>query len=141
YMAAVMNNANAIEKITFFMEECKRMGLEVLGPDVNESEKGFSVNNQGVIRFGMGAIKGVGEAAVEDIIKEREANGPYKDVFDFIIRVNQRTVNKRTLENLIYGGGFDCFTDLHRAQYFFDGAPDKITGLERIVKFGAQVSM
>lgn len=141
YMAAVMNNANSIEKITFFMEECKAMGLTVLGPDVNESLKGFAVNNQGVIRFGMGAIKGVGEAAVEDIIKEREENGLFKDIFDFIARVNQRTVNKRTLENLVCAGGFDCFTDLHRAQYFFDNTPDKLSGLERIVKFGSQVSM
>jgi DNA polymerase-3 subunit alpha len=141
YMAAVMNNANSIEKITFFMEECKAMGLEVLGPDVNESLKGFAVNNQGVIRFGMGAIKGVGEAAVEDIIREREENGLFKDIFDFIARVNQRTVNKRTLENLVYAGGFDCFKDLHRAQYFFDDTPDRMSGLERIVKFGAQVSM
>lgn len=140
YMAAVMNNANAIEKITFFMEECKRMGLTVLGPDINESLKGFAVNSQGVIRFGLGAIKGVGEAAVEDVLIEREQNGVFKDVFDFIIRVNQRTVNKRTLENLVYGGGFDCFTDIHRAQYFFDNTPDRVSGLERIVKFGSQVS-
>lgn len=141
YMAAVMNNANAIEKITFFMEECKRMGLNVLGPDVNESLKGFAVNNKGVVRFGLGAIKGVGDAAVEDIIKEREENGVFKDIFDFIARVNQRTVNKRTIENLVCAGAFDSFTDLHRAQYFFDDTPDRISGIERIVKFGGQVSM
>lgn len=141
YMAAVMNNANSIDKITFFMEECKSMGLEVLGPDVNESIKGFSVNNQGVIRFGMGAIKGVGEAAVEDVIAEREANGSYKDIFDFIMRVNQRTVNKRTIENLVYGGGFDCFPDMHRAQFFFNETPDRLSGIERITKFGNQVQL
>lgn len=140
YMAAVMNNANSIEKITFFMEECKQMGLNVLGPDINESLKGFAVNKQGVIRFGLGAIKGVGEAAVEDILLERAENGTFEDIFDFIKRVNQRTVNKRTLENLVYAGAFDCFPDLHRAQYFYDNTPDKMTGLERIVRFGSQVS-
>src|SRR5690606_38389565 len=102
YMAAVLNNANSIDKITFFMEECQRMGLQVLGPDINESLKGFSVNKEGIIRFGLGALKGVGEAAVEDIIKERNANGPFKDIFDLITRVNQRTVNKKSLESLAY---------------------------------------
>src|SRR6202012_4373754 len=99
YMAAVMNNANSIEKITFFMEECQRMGIKVLGPDVNESLKGFSVNKDGIVRFGLGAIKGVGEAAVEDLILERETNGVFKSIFDMITRVNQRTVNKKSLES------------------------------------------
>ena len=138
YMAAVMNNANNIEKITFFMEECQRMGLNVLGPDVNESLRGFSVNKDGIIRFGLGAIKGVGEAAVEDLIKERNENGPFKNIFDLITRVNQRTVNKKSLECLAYGGAFDCFEDMHRAQYFVE-MPDKSVFLEKIVKFGQQV--
>lgn len=143
YMAAVLNNAGSIEKITFFMEECQRMGLEVLGPDVNESLKGFAVNikpgveGPGIIRFGMNAIKGVGEAAVEDIIAERE-NGPYTSVFDFICRVNGRTVNKKTLENLVCAGAFDGFKELHRAQYFFAPPIDPKTGLERLVAFGQQ---
>lgn len=138
YMAAVLNNQNNIEKIKFYMEECQRMGLAVLGPDVNESLKGFSVNKQGVVRFGLNAIKGVGEAAVEDIIKDREENGPYASVFEFIQRVNQRTVNKRTLENLVLAGALDCFKDLHRAQYFFAPPTDPKTGLERLVAFGNQ---
>lgn len=138
YMAAVLNNQGNIDKIKFYMEECQRMGLQVLGPDVNESLKGFSVNKEGIVRFGMNAIKGVGEAAVEDVIAEREANGPYVSVFDFIQRVNQRTVNKRTLENLVLAGALDCFKNLHRAQYFFAPPTDPKTGLERLVAFGNQ---
>ncbi|WP_207510803.1 DNA polymerase III subunit alpha [Longitalea luteola] len=136
YMAAVLNNAGNIEKITFFMEECKRMGINCLGPDINESKKGFSVNKNGDIRFGLGGLKGVGEAAVESLIDEREKNGPYQSVFDMIKRVNQRTVNKKTLESLVYAGAFDCFTELHRAQYFFTPPNDTSTGLEKIVRFG-----
>jgi DNA polymerase-3 subunit alpha len=136
YMAAVLNNAGNIEKITFFMEECKAMGIKCLGPDINESKKGFSVNKNGDIRFGLGGLKGVGEAAVESIIEEREKNGPFLSIFDMIKRINQRTVNKKTLESLAYAGGFDCFPDLHRAQYFFTPPNDTSTGLEKIVRFG-----
>jgi DNA polymerase-3 subunit alpha len=138
YMAAVLNHAGSIDKITFFMEECKRMGLKVLGPDINESKKGFAVNQKGEIRFGLGGLKGVGEAAIESIIEEREKNGAYKTVFDFICRVNQRTVNKKSLESLAYSGAFDCFPELHRAQYFFAVPGDQKTGLEKIIQFGNQ---
>ncbi|MGN6352055.1 MAG: DNA polymerase III subunit alpha [Parafilimonas sp.] len=136
YMAAVLNHAGAIEKITFFMEECKRMGLKVLGPDINESLKGFAVNKKGEIRFGLGGLKGVGEAAIESIIEERNKNGAYKDVFDLIKRVNQRTVNKKSLESLVHAGAFDCFPEIHRAQYFYAMPNDTVTGIERIIKFG-----
>ena len=136
YMAAVLNHAGSIEKITFFMEECKRMGLKVLGPDINESKKGFAVNQKGEVRVGLGGLKGVGEAAVEGIIEERVKGGPYKSMFDLIKRINQRTVNKKTLESLAYAGGFDCFTEFHRAQYFFMAPGDTATGLEKIIKFG-----
>ncbi len=138
YMAAVLNNQGNIEKIKFYMEECQRMDLLVLGPDVNESLKGFAVARENVVRFGMNAIKGVGEAAVEDIIAERELNGPYVSIFDFIKRVNQRTVNKKSMESLVLAGAMDCFTQLHRAQYFHMPATDPQTGLERLVKFGNQ---
>jgi DNA polymerase-3 subunit alpha len=138
FMAAVMNNANSIEKITFFMEECQRMGLRVLGPDINESIKGFSPNSEGVIRFGLGAIKGVGEAAIEDILLERENDGPFKSIFDLITRVNQRTVNKKSLESLILAGAFDCFKEYHRAQFFHAPTMDPVTGLERVIRFGSQ---
>ena len=136
YMAAVLNNAGSIEKITFFMEECKRMGQKVLGPDVNESKKGFAVNNKGEIRFGLGGLKGVGEAAVAGIIEEREKNGTFDSIFTLITRINQRTVNKKTLESLVYAGAFDCFPELHRAQYFYMPPGDTSTGLEKIIRFG-----
>ncbi len=135
YMAGVLNHAGAIEKITFFMEECKRMGLRVLGPDINESQKGFAVNVKGEIRFGLGGLKGVGEAAIESIIDERK-KGSYKSIFDLVKRVNQRTVNKKSLECLAYSGAFDCFMDIHRAQYFHIPQGDTSTGLEKIIKFG-----
>lgn len=140
YMAAVLNNAGSIEKITFFMEECKRMGIKVLGPDINESLKGFAVNNKGEIRFGLGGLKGVGEAAVESIISERQKNGSFVSLFDFIKRINQRTVNKKTLESLAYAGGFDCFTEYHRAQYFVVPENEMINGLEKIIKYGQVIA-
>jgi DNA polymerase III subunit alpha len=136
YMAAVLNNTGSIEKTTFFMEECKRMGLKVLGPDINESLKGFAVNSKKEIRFGLGGLKGVGEAAIESIIEERNKKGPYTNIFDFIKRVNQRTVNKKTFESLAYAGGFDCFPDMHRAQYFYIPQGDVSSGLEKIIRFG-----
>jgi len=136
YMAAVLNHAGSIEKLTFFMEECKRMGLKVLGPDINESKKGFAVNQKGEVRVGLGGLKGVGEAAVESMISEREKDGQFKSIFDLVKRNNQRTVNKKTLESLAYAGAFDCFTSLHRAQYFYIPPGDTSTGLEKIIRFG-----
>ena len=138
YMAAVLNHAGAIEKITFFMEECKRMGLVVLGPDINESQKGFAVNKKGEIRFGFSGMKGVGEAAIENIIEEREKRGTFSSVFDMIKRVNQRTVNKKSLESLAYAGAFDCFNNFHRSQFFFTIPGENLNSLEKIIKFGNQ---
>ena len=137
YMAAVLNHAKDIDKITFFMEECKRMGLKVLGPDINESLKGFAVNKKGEIRFGLGGLKGVGENAIESIITEREKNGVFSNIFDFIKRViSQRAVNKKSLESLVYSGAFDCFPQFHRAQYFHIADGDRINGLEKIIGYG-----
>ncbi len=138
YMAAILNHAGSIEKITFFMEECKTMGLTVLGPDINESQKGFAVNKKGDIRFGFSGMKGVGEAAIENIIEEREKHGIFASVFDMIKRVNQRTVNKKSLESLVYAGAFDCFNNFHRAQFFFTVPGENINSLEKIIKFGNQ---
>ena len=118
------------------MEECKRMGLHVLGPDINESLKGFAVNAKGEIRFGLGGLKGVGDAAIESLIAERKKNGFYTDVFDFIKRINQRSVNKKSIESLANSGAFDCFKDVHRAQYFYTMPNDTVTGIERIIRFG-----
>ncbi len=135
YMAAVLNHAGSIDKITFFMEECKRMGLTVLGPDINESQNGFAVNKKGEIRFGFSGLKGVGEKAIEDIIIERDKHGAFKTIFDLAKRCNQKSVNKKSMESLAYSGAFDCFTDIIRAQYFYQ-APGDVSGLEKIIKFG-----
>ncbi|WP_108425028.1 DNA polymerase III subunit alpha [Flagellimonas amoyensis] len=138
YMAAVLsNNMNDIKQVTFFMEECKRMGLEVLGPDVNESYYKFAVNKDNAVRFGMGAIKGVGRSAVETIVEHRKKDGPFKSVFDLAKRVDLRAANKKAFENLALAGGFDSFANTHRAQYFHhDG--DGITFLEKAVKYGSK---
>ncbi|MEM9895394.1 MAG: DNA polymerase III subunit alpha [Bacteroidota bacterium] len=118
YMASVLtHNQSNIEKVSFFMEECKNRGIKVLGPHVNESAKDFAVNAEGEIRFGMGAIKGTGESAVMAIIEERDLGGPFEDIFDFAKRVNLRTVNKKSFESLALAGGFDCFPEYHRRQY------------------------
>lgn len=140
YMAALLNSQGNIEDISKYMKECQRLGLDVLGPDINESLKGFSVNMKGVIRFGMGAIKGVGEAAVEDIIAERKRNGPFADVFDLARRANSRTVNKKTLESLVMAGALDSFEGFHRAQYVVVPPGETITNLEKIIKYGQSVS-
>ncbi len=140
FMAAVLSrNLNNIDKITFFIKETKRMGIPVLGPDINESAHNFTVNKEGVIRFGLAAIKGVGGSAVEDIIIEREKNGPFKDIFDFAKRVNLKSVNKRSFEALAMAGAFDCFEDVHRAQYFHRVSEDGSTFIEKVLKHGAAV--
>ena len=137
YMAAVLsNNMNDIKQVTFFMEECRRMGLNVLGPDVNESFYKFTVNDQQAIRFGMGAIKGVGRGAVETIIEHRK-NQRYNSIFDLVKRIDLRAANKKAFENLVLAGGFDSFGKVNRAQYFNpDG--DGITFLEKTLRFGAK---
>ena len=135
YMAAVLNHAGSIEKITFFMEECKKMGLIVLGPDINESQNGFAVNQKGEIRFGFSGLKGVGENAIENIIEERTKHGPYSSIFDLTKRVVQRSVNRKSLESLIYAGAFDCFKEFTRPQYFYT-APGDVQALDKIIKFG-----
>lgn len=141
YMAAVLtHNQNQIEKVTFFMEECRSLGIKVLGPHVNESFKNFAVNKEGEIRFGLGAIKGSGDAAVEAIIEERKANGPFKDIFEFAERVNLRTVNKKTFECLAMSGAFDCFEEFHRRQYLH--APEGEHPLiEKVIKYANKMQM
>ncbi len=139
FMAAVLSNSlGNIDKITFFMDECKRMGLPLLVPDVNESERAFAVNKKGQIRFGLGAIKGVGEGAVDVIVEERTKNGEFKDIFDFVSRVNTRIVNKKNLENLVYAGAFDCFKDISRSSYFALDA-ENISFLERIIRYASKM--
>ena len=135
YMAAVLsNNMNDIKQVTFFMEECKRMKLSVLGPDVNESYYKFSVNQDNAIRFGMGAIKGVGHGAVKTIVSKRKSEGKFVSIFDFAKRIDLRAANKKAFENLAYAGAFDGFGKAHRAQYFH-AEGDGITFLEKTIKY------
>jgi len=136
YMAAVLsNNMNDIKQVTFFMEECRRMGLEVLGPDVNESFYKFTVNEHGAIRFGMGAIKGVGSGAVATIVENRD-DGRYKSIFDLAKRVDLRAANKKAFENLVLAGGFDGF-ETHRAQYMHDDG-DGVAYYEKVLRYAAR---
>ena len=138
YMASVLsNNMSDIKQVTFFMDECKRMGVLVLGPDVNESVLKFTVNSKGQIRFGLGAMKGVGEKAVESIITERKENGHFTSIFDLVKRIDLRAANKKTFESLALGGAFDSFTGTHRAQYFAL-QDDNTVFLEKIIKYGSK---
>ncbi len=139
FMAAVLSrNLNDIKKITVFMNECRRMKLQVLGPDVNESDIHFKVDDQGSIRFGMAAIKGIGTSAVKKIIEEREHENKFRNIFDFMERIDLHSVNKKGLEALAAAGAFDCFGDLSRGQYF--AKDDKgISFLEQLVRYGQRV--
>ena len=136
YMAAVMSrNLDNITEITKLMDECRAMNIPTLGPDVNESRQKFSANKKGEIRFGISAIKGVGGAAAEAIIKERESNGPYKTVFDFIQRVSLSSCNRKCIESLVLSGGFDCFTELRREDYFAKNAKGEMF-IDQLVRYG-----
>ena len=141
YMAAVMSRSkDNITDITKFMDECKAMGIKVLGPDVNESNLKFTVNVEGNIRFGLGAVKGVGESAVESIIEGRKKEGPYKGIFDFVQRVNLNACNKKNLECLALSGSFDNFPELTREQYFAVNAKNE-SFLETLVRYGNRYQM
>ena len=136
YMAAVMSrNISNITEITKLMDECKSMGINVLGPDINESNLKFTVNPEGDIRFGLGAIKGVGENAVLCIMKERDTNGPYTDIFNFVERVNLNSCNKKNMENLALAGGFDSFKEISREQYFAENGTGEVF-LETLMRYG-----
>jgi DNA polymerase-3 subunit alpha len=138
-MAAVLsNNLNDITQVTFFMEECRRMGVEVLGPDVNESAYEFTVNQVGAIRFGLGGIKGLGSGPVENIIDERKENGPFSSIFDMTKRLNLRLVNKKAMESMANAGCFDSFKNVHRAQYFHPDNSGR-TFIENALKYGASL--
>ena len=140
FMSSILtHNSGNIDQITFFMDECKRMGLVVKGPDINESQVNFSVTPKGEIRFGLGAIKGIGESATLEIIAQRNANGPYTSLFDLTSRANLRTVNKKSLEALAISGAFDSWGTYNRAQYI-EKAPGTLSnGIEMAIKFGSSV--
>ena len=135
FMAAVLSrNLSDLKEITLFLDECKRMGLSVLGPDVNESEHRFTVNRKGEIRFGMAGIKNVGEAAVMAITGERKKNGPFISIFDFTRRISSHHINKRCMEALARAGAFDCFEGMHRAQLFHKVNGEETTFLESVIR-------
>ena len=139
YMAAVLSrNLTNVEQLTIYMNECKRMGINVLGPDINESMLQFSANKQGDVRFGLAAIKGVGEAAVESIIAERTKNGRFKDIYDFIERVDYSLVNRKCLENIAYAGGDDSISGFSRCKFFGVDQRDNngVTYIEQLMRYG-----
>jgi len=141
FMASVLNHAGSIDSISFLMEECKRMGVKVLGPDINEGFAKFAVIPGGTdIRFGMGAIKGVGENTVNNIIEERNANGKFVSVFDLAKRLDSKCVNKKSLEGLALAGGFDSFEGIHRAMFFTPDA-DGLTLTDKMIKYSNQMSL
>ena len=139
FMAALLSrNLADIKQLTLYMNECKRMGIRVLGPDINESMRTFSSKKAGHMRFGLGAVKGVGEAAVESIIAERNANGRFKDIYDLMERVNFSAVNRKCFENLAYAGGFDSISGFHRGKFFGADARDNtgVTFIEQLMRYG-----
>ncbi|MCF8357644.1 MAG: DNA polymerase III subunit alpha [Prolixibacteraceae bacterium] len=136
FMAAVLSrNLSNIDRISLFMGECHHLGIKVLGPDVNESYNKFTVNKNGEIRFGMAGVKGVGDAAVRDIVKERDQNGLFRSIWDFAERVNLQSVSKKTWEALVYSGGFDSLSEFYRSQFFI---PDKneLNFIENLMRYG-----
>ena len=136
FMAAnLTRNKDDIGEITQFMDECRTMGIVVKGPDVNESELNFTVNKAGDIRFGLGGVKGVGVSAVEAIVKERYANGPFKSIFNFVERVNLTSCNKKNMEALCYSGAFDAFREIKREQFFATNSKGEIF-LETLMRYG-----
>ncbi len=140
FMAAVLSrNITDIKKIGQFMDECRRMSISVLGPDVNESKVRFTVNEKGNIRFGLGAIKGVGENAVRSIIDERIANGPFRDIYDFVERNDLRQVNRKNFEGLAVSGALDCFDTISRSQYLDTVEVDENTFIEQLIKYGNKI--
>ena len=138
YMAGAMSrNISNITEITKLMDECKATGIRVLGPDVNESSLKFSVNHHGDIRFGLGAVKGVGESAVQSILEERKKNGPFKGIFDFVQRVNLSACNRKNIENIALAGGFDSFTEIKREDFFQKNSKEE-TFAETLVRYGTK---
>ena len=141
YMATVLSrNLNDIKQVTTYMTECKNLGIAVLGPDINESKVKFSTNRKGDVRFGLAAIKGVGEAASISIIEERDTNGAYKSIYDFMERVNFSVVNRKCLESIALAGGFDSLIDFNRSRFFSPDATGAIF-LESLIRYGQRVQL
>ena len=139
-MAAVLSRSGDIDKMTKFMDECKAMKIAVKGPDINESYQSFSANKSGDIRFGLSGMKGIGVNVVNAIIDERNANGPFTDIFDFVQRVNLSACNRRAIESLALAGAFDCFTEMTREDYFAKNAKDESMA-EILVRYGQRYQL
>lgn len=138
FMAAnLTNNLDNMVKISFFIEDAQHKNIKVLGPDINESELAFSVNKEGNIRFGLAALKGVGSSAIEGVIDERNQNGPYKNIFDFMERINLKNCNKRSIEAMAKAGAFDCFPEMHRAQFFITDK-DGHNYIDKLITMGSK---
>ncbi len=136
YMAAVLSsNLNDVDKLSKYMDECRSMGIEVLGPNINESYKSFSATKDGRIRFGLAGIKGVGAGCVDAIVEERDKNGNYKDIFDFVQRINQGACNRKALESMALAGAFDDFKEIKRED-FFEVNPRGEAFSETLMRFG-----
>ncbi len=134
YMAALLTSEqNDISKLGFYMEECKKMGLKVKGPNVNESEYDFDVNQEGEILYGLGGVKGLGFSVVNNILETRKQHGPFKDVFDFAEAIELKTVNKKSLESLTLSGAFDCFPNTHRRQYLYTDVDTSF--IEKLIEY------
>ena len=142
FMAGSLSrNLDKMDEISKLMDESKRIGIAVLGPDINESEMNFTVNSQGAIRFGMGGIKGVGSAAVEMIVKEREDNGPFTSIFDFVERVNPSSVlNRKIMDSLVYAGAFDSFKTIGRSDFFAVSGKDEVY-IDQLIRYGYKVQL
>ena len=139
FMAAVLSrNISDIKKVTTFMDETRRMGMDVLGPNVNESFVKFTVNSEGNVRFGLGAIKGVGESAIKGLIEEREKNGPFVSVYDFMERVNLNSLNKKSIEAMVLAGAFDLFEGIKRSQFFAENQKAE-SFIESLIKYGNRI--
>lgn len=142
FMAALLSrNLSNMDKLSFFMDECKRMGINVMGPDINESIESFTADAEGNVRFGLAAVKGVGEAAMSGIVRERTENGKFRDMYDFVERVNMQAVNRKNIENMALAGAFDSITGFHRSKLFCADSRDSsgTIFLDQLLKYGSRV--
>jgi DNA polymerase-3 subunit alpha len=141
FMAALLSrNLSSLDKLSFFMDECRRMGIRVMGPDINESREQFTADSEGNVRFGLAAVKGVGEAATASIVEERERAGKFRDMYDFIERVNLQAVNRKSLENMAYAGAFDSICTFHRSMFFCPASErDDTLFLDLLLRYGQRV--
>ena len=142
FMAALLSrNLNSLDKLSNFMDEARKMKIRVLGPDINRSIDTFSADKDGNIRFGMAGIKGVGEAAVKEVVAERERGGDFKDIFDFVERINFSVVNKKAIENMALAGAFDSIIGFHRSKLFVTQKESDVSYLEQLVRYGSKLQL